>query len=132
MIASSIKPINSFILGIITSASIISISKIVSPKRRIQTIRHERILYNIQTKLKDTRDEIFIGRYVAILTYARNRFAHDYDQILDDLEFILSYNRPIEKIMAMLATYMIVLDVLYDVECARHGIKFDFMYEMNN
>ena len=132
MVVSSINPINSFILGVITSASIMIISKSITPKRKIQTIRHERILYNIKAKLSGTSDEIFIERYVAIITYARNRFIHDYDQILDDLEFIVNYDRPIEKIMKMLETYMIILDVLYDVECARHGIKFDFMYETNN
>lgn len=109
--------------------ALISITKTTTIRAKSQSTRHKRLLYNIQIKLTGTCDEIFIERYVMIITYIRQRFINDYIEILKDLEFIIYNDEPIEKVLMMLETYMTTLDILHDVELSRLEVNFDIDHE---
>ena len=119
------KSTTAFVLGIAVSSVVYiahETSNVIYTKKQHadQLTQHLMLVSKICEVVQNTSYEIFCDQYVRILTNTYRHYSFtEYNEIIDDINFIIYQPVPPEFILDKLETYMVVLDVLQDIRISK-------------
>lgn len=90
-----------------------------------QKIKHDCLKRNIREVVHGTSDEMMYDQYVRILTNMYHaQTVIDYDEVIDDISFIINQPLPLKFILTELETYMVMLDVFHCVKVKKLFVNY--------